>query len=271
LSNYYETLGVDKNAPPEDIKKAYRQLSMKYHPDHNPGDSSAEAKFKEINEAYSVLSNPSKRQEYDNPNPFGGRGPGDIFGDMFREGPFGFKFNAGPQPRRPNYNAPADGKPIFKEVKIPLKTLVFGGQFKLTLSYTESCDVCNTRGFLNGEDCEICNGSGFVQQVQRRPGFQSMTTAPCPHCQGKGKTGTDRCLSCKGMGQRKVENKEFFFDIPPRPNLGARFGQHATGRVGLNGGKRGDVVIVIMGVEKPNTGNLTTEELEQLETLLDKC
>lgn len=269
MVDYYKTLGVDRNASAEDIKRAYRQLSMKFHPDRNPGDADSEEIFKKVNEAYSVLSNPDKRRQYDNPNPFGG--PGDMFGNGGARSPFGFNFNFRPRPQKPDFTKPIDGKLILAEVQISLSVFVYGGDFRLVVSYDENCDMCSTKGFINGQNCEICSGTGYVQKVHRDRNIQSFTTSPCPHCKGKGKLGTDRCLSCKGAGHRHIDNKEVMFYIPPAPKYGSRFVAQGVGRVGINGGRRGDVGIVITGISSPNLENLSPAENEKLKELLKKC
>lgn len=259
MSNYYETLGVERNASKEEIKKAYRKLSMEYHPDHNPDNPEAETKFKEISEAYSVLSNDEKRQQYDNPNPFANGFPGGF--------PFGF--NQRPRPQKPDLNAPQDGKFIALEVELPLKLFIFGGAFKAKISFHEGCVECGGKGFEEGQECDVCHGDGYVEQVERRPGFMSHATRPCPKCSGLGQMATKPCQVCNGSRRHYVENREILFDIPSGAGVGARFISHGTGRTGLNGGRDGDVGIIITNIKRPELNKLTPEEVESLKNLLE--
>ena len=205
MKDYYTILGVDRKVSDEELKKAYRKLSMKYHPDKNPDDKKAEEKFKEVNEAYSTLSNPEKRREYDNPNPFAGRDP---FSNPFS----GFGMNFG-RPQRPDPNRPADGKFIGIEAEIPLNLFVFGGELRIHIPYNESCGDCNGKGFLKGETCDVCKGSGYMQHVEKRAGFQSMTSGPCRRCNGLGIKATDPCGKCGGTGNIHVSDKEFVYTL----------------------------------------------------------
>lgn len=260
MSDYYDVLGVRQDATKDDLKKAYRKLSMKYHPDHNNGDKSSEDKFKEINEAYSVLSDDNKRHEYDNPSPFGGGFGGFDFGG------FGFNFNS---PRsKPDLNRPVDGKPIVIESAIPLNTYIYGGMFNVEISYEDFCTDCSAKGFLNGEQCSECHGRGMVNEVIRRPGFQSMMSRPCGSCSGKGVKGSDVCLSCKGTGKIRIENKSFLFHIPPLVNMGRQLVSNDRGRSGINGGKDGPVVLVVSGIEMPELDRLEDGQKDKLKELL---
>jgi len=222
VSNYYDLLGVKKEASAEEIKKAYRKLSMEYHPDHNPGDTVAESKFKEINEAYSTLSNLDKRREYDNPASFGFSG--NSFEDMFAG------FNGPRQPRKPDLNRPVEGKFIGVETEIPVKTFIFGGIFKVKLSYTEGCVVCGGKGFTTGTECDLCHGHGYREYVANRPGFVSRSMQPCPKCHTRGIIATDTCGICNGSGNVGVRDKEFMFEVPPGSNLGSRIILNSAGR-----------------------------------------
>jgi DnaJ-class molecular chaperone len=252
MKDYYDILGIDKKASQDEIKKAYRRLSMEHHPDRG-GD---EDKFKDINEAHSVLSDEEKKREYDNPSPFFNGFPG--------FGPFGR-----PKPRKPDLNAPKDGQFIGAEVEIPIKIFVFGGKFKLTLSYHEGCDTCGDKGFENGETCTACNGGGYVEHVQKRPGFMSTSMVPCPACQGLGLTSTDKCGDCNGKGHKFVQGKEFIFDIPPGSGFGSKHLLRGVGRIGRNGGRSGDVGIVVIGLAKPDLNKLNSAQVEELKKLLE--
>jgi molecular chaperone DnaJ len=261
VSDYYSVLGVERSASQEEIKKAYRKLSMEHHPDRNSGNKASEDKFKEINEAYSTLSDVNKRREYDNPDPMR---------DMFGGFPGGFPgFGQRQRPQKPDLNAPMDGGMLGVEARISLKIFIFGGKYKINLSYLEGCENCGGKGFEHGTECDMCHGEGYFNRVERRPGFVSSSIQPCPKCQSKGLIGIDTCLSCKGVGNTMVENKEFEFDIPPNATMGARFILNGVGRSGLNGGRKGDIVMMVVGVEPPNLNNLTSGQIAELRFLLE--
>ena len=258
MSDYYSILGVERSASQEDIKKAYRKLSMEHHPDRNSGNKESEDKFKEISVAYSTLSDVNKRKEYDNPNPFGNIFNGfPGFGGMRQ------------RPQKPDLNSPRNGNVLGVESQIPLKIFIFGGKYKIKLSYYEGCDTCGGKGFEHGTECDYCHGDGYVQHIERGPGFASSSTQPCPKCQAKGIMGTDTCAVCKGSGNVSVEDKEFEFDIPPGARIGSRFILNRVGRTGLNGGSRGDVVMIIVGIEPPNITNLDNSQIAELRFLLE--
>lgn len=257
MGDYYSTLGVERGATSDEIKKAYRKMSMRYHPDRNNGDKESEARFKEINEAYSVLSDDSKRSEYDNPNPFRDFMGGFGFGGMRQK------------PRKPDHSSPVDGQFIGAEVEIPIKTFILGGRFKLKVSYHELCDQCSGKGFISSSECDLCHGEGYFQHVDRRPGFMSSSTRPCHKCNALGVIGNDACIRCSGKGKVLVVDKEFEFDIHPGARIGSRFFLGGVGRAGINGGRRGDVGITIYGIKNINFNNVTPEKLEQLKKILE--
>jgi molecular chaperone DnaJ len=250
-TNYYGILEVDRNSSKEDIKKAYRKLSMKYHPDHNPGDKASEERFKEINEAYSVLSDDNKRAEYDNPSMFG------------------FDFGFGHSKRKPDMNRPVDGNAIVMQVHIPLNLYLFGGQFKINdLSFEDFCTECGSKGFINGTECGACHGYGVITEVIRRPGFQSMSTRNCEKCKG-GFVSSDSCLNCKGTGKIYVDNRSVSFDIPAYVEMGSHILSKEKGRSGVNGGNPGPIVLIVSGIKKPNFNVLTEEQINNFkETLI---
>jgi len=258
--NYYSMLGVEKTASADEIKKAYRKLSMKYHPDHNPGNSEAEEMFKEINEAYSVLSDEDKRRNYDNPNR-------DAFSGLFSSFAQNFGGFRG-HTNRPDPNRPIDGQFIGVEVELPLQLFIFGGEYILKLNYSENCDVCSGKGYTHGTKCEECKGEGYVQHVERRPGFQSISSVPCQKCRGTGMQAVDKCEKCSGSGNLVINNKEFVFTLPENIKIGSRFMLHEAGRRGVNGGKRGDVGVVVVGIKAVDVNKLSTDRIEQLKTLL---
>ena len=221
--DYYEVLGVSKTATDAEIKKAYRKLAMKYHPDYNPGDKEAEEKFKEINEANEVLSDEKKRQLYDqygfagvDPNyaaqngggpggfggGFGGDGVdlGDIFGDIFGGGFGGFGGSA----RSANPNAPRKGQDIRVRITLSFDEAVHGCKKNITITRQQECTECHGSGCAAGsspETCPDCGGRGFVIRQQRTPFGVMQTQQPCSRCGGKGKLVKNPCKSCHGSGK----------------------------------------------------------------------
>jgi molecular chaperone DnaJ len=249
--NYYEILGVERDADGPTIKKVYRELSKQHHPDHG-GD---EEKFKEISEAYSVLSNPEKRAEYDNPNPFGGFGHpfGDIFGQRFR------------QPPRANPNAPRRGRNIVLERAIPIKYCVFGGKLDLSVSFDDPCPDCAGSGAEEKETCSNCGGSGQVVERRQGRGVFIQSSNACGKCQGRGFTAKKPCESCKGSARRKVD-RHVKIDIPRGITDGQVVGVTGAGGSGINGGPPGDLA-VRLSVQWPNPDDLTEEQRAVLEEI----
>ena len=219
--DYYEVLGVSKGASDDEIKKAYRKLAKKYHPDMNPGDKGAEAKFKEVNEAYSILSDSEKRARYDqfghagvDPN-YGAGGPGggfggfdmgdidlgDIFGSFFGGGFGGFGGSA--SSRR---NGPQKGESLRASLTISFEEAAFGCEKEINLNRTEECEACHGSGAEPGttaETCPDCRGTGVVRVQQRTGGFAFSSTAPCSRCRGTGKIIHTPCKACGGSGSIK--------------------------------------------------------------------
>ena len=255
--DYYEVLGVSKGASDDEIKKAYRKMAKQYHPDLNPGDKTAEAKFKEVNEAYEVLSDKEKRSRYDqfghagvDPNfgagaggPFGDFSGAD-FGDIDLGDIFGSFFGGGSSSRR---NGPMKGDTLRAGVTITFEEAAFGCEKEIILNREETCETCHGSGCEPGTTAEICpncRGTGTVR-IQRGGGaFTFATTASCPKCNGTGKIIHQPCKTCNGSGsvrkQRKITVK-----IPAGIDNGQAVSLRGQGGAGRNGGPAGDLIISV--------------------------
>ena len=261
--DYYEVLGVSKGASDEEIKKAYRKKAKQYHPDLNPGDKDAEAKFKEVNEAYEVLSDKEKRSRYDqfghagvDPN-FGAGGPGggfggfggfdmgdidlgDIFGSFFGGG-----FGGGGSSRQ--RTGPMKGDTLRASVTISFEEAAFGCEKELNLTRTEPCDECHGTGCAPGTTAEICpdcHGSGQIR-IQRGGGaFTFATTTTCPKCGGRGKIIHQPCKSCGGTGNVRKQRR-ITVTIPAGIDNGQAVSLRGQGGAGKNGGPAGDLLISV--------------------------
>ncbi|MBR3837176.1 MAG: molecular chaperone DnaJ [Clostridia bacterium] len=255
--DYYEVLGLQKSAGDDEIKKAYRKLAKKYHPDMNPGDAEAELKFKEVNEAYSVLSDAEKKSRYDqfghagvDPN-FGAGGGGGFggfggFGGMdFDVGDiFSSFFGGGASPRR---NGPVQGDDILTRVVISFEEAVFGCQKTISFSRTETCSSCSGSGAEPGthpETCSKCKGTGQILVQQRTMLGMMQTSRPCDVCGGSGKIIKNPCKTCRGVGVEK-KSKKFDATIPAGINEGERILLRGQGHAGRRGGSPGDLVVEI--------------------------
>ena len=258
--DYYEVLGVDRSASDADIKKAYRNLAKKYHPDANPGDSTAEAKFKEINEAYSVLSDSETKARYDqyghagtDPNfgaggfggGFGGFGGG-FGGDAFDLGDlFGDLFGGGRRSSRPN--APQKGADIETYITLTFEEAAFGCTKEIEFTRVETCSSCKGSG-ANGaagvETCKTCNGTGTVRTIQRTPFGSMQSQRPCSACKGTGKIVKDPCTECKGSGVNRIK-KKLSVNIPAGIDDEQRVILRGQGNHGSNGGPAGDLYVEV--------------------------
>lgn len=266
--DYYELLGVAKNASEDDLKKAYRKLAIQYHPDKNPGDKVAEEKFKEIAEAYGVLSDSEKRQRYDQ---FGHQGVGgasgfgggqgvnmeDIFsqfGDIFgNDSPFGSFFGGGGGGGRRGGQAMRKGSDLRIKLKLDLEEIANGVEKKIKVKRYVSCNACAGNGSKHGtslKTCTTCNGQGQVRKVVNTMLGQMVSTSPCPTCQGEGKVVTERCDVCFGEG-RQLNEDLLSIKIPAGVGEGMQLSMTGKGNVPTRGGIAGDLLIVIEEEEHP--------------------
>ena len=249
--DYYEVLGVSKTASEDEIKKAYRKLARKYHPDVNPDDESAEAKFKEVSEAYEVLANPEKKSTYDqyghagmDPNSFGGFGGGDFggFSDIFD-----VFFGGGGPGRSRTHRGPTRGNDLRYDLIIDFEEAAFGTEKTISLSRYENCEKCGGSGAKEGTEaktCETCGGTGQVAQTQRTAFGQFQTVKPCPTCGGEGTIIEEKCPACKGEGKVR-KTKKLEVKIPAGVDTGSRLRMSGEGEAGDLGGPNGDLYIYI--------------------------
>lgn len=254
--DYYEVLGVQKSAGEDEIKKAYRSLAKKYHPDMNPGDKDAEVKFKEVNEAYAVLSDSEKRAKYDqfghaafDPSAgggfggFGGFGGGDFdFGDIFSS-----FFGGGGSSSRSRQNMPIDGDDIGARVTISFDEAAFGTKKEINFARVENCPDCSGKGAKSESDietCSECRGTGRVMVKQQTILGYMQTQRTCQSCRGAGKIIKNPCSNCNGKGRIKI-NKKLEVNIPAgiddRQNIVLR----GQGSAGVRGGVNGDLIIEV--------------------------
>ena len=266
--DYYEVLGVSKGASADEIKKAYRKLAVKYHPDKNPGDKEAEEKFKEAAEAYSVLSDPDKKARYDQFGHAGVEGAGpdfsggfgdlnDILNEMFG-GAFGGGFGGfggfgggrGGQRQQKVYR----GRDIRVRVKLTLEEIAKGVEKEISIEKSVPCSDCGGRGAKNSSDvktCPACNGTGQVQRVVNTFLGQTVTYSTCQQCGGEGKIISNPCRTCSGSGLvRKRETIKV--KIPAGVEAGMQLTLHGEGHAAKNNGVNGDLLVVIEEQEHPN-------------------
>ena len=281
--DYYEVLGVKKDATADEIKKAYRKLTKENHPDLHPGDKACEERFKEANEAYEILSDEEKRKKYDqyghaafDPNAgFGGGGFGDFsgfggFGDIFSDIFGGFGGSA-----RANPNAPRKGESLRATVNISFEEAAFGCKKDVTVARVETCPDCKGSGCAPGttpEICPDCKGTGSVTVSQRTPFGMMQSTAPCSKCRGTGKIIHQPCKGCRGMGnirrQHKVE-----VNIPAGIDDGQTINKPGNGNAGVNGGPAGDLLVSVIvrphaRFERDGTSVLLEQEISYAQAAL---
>ncbi|MGI6084382.1 MAG: molecular chaperone DnaJ [Acetivibrionales bacterium] len=253
--DYYEVLGVSRQASSDDIKKAYRKLAKQYHPDTNQGDKDAETKFKEINEAYSILSDEQKRSTYDRFGhaAFDGTGGGgfggfDGFGfgglddlfETFMGGGFG-------RSRRGRTNGPVRGKDIQYSIEITFEEAAFGVTKEIPITRMQTCTTCNGTGARPGtttENCKQCQGTGQVRYSQATPFGQFVNVKTCDVCRGEGKIITQPCETCRGKA-RVSKNSRISLNIPAGIDNGQTISLKGEGESGLRGGPAGDLYVII--------------------------
>ena len=285
--DYYEVLGVKKDATPDEIKKAYRKLAKENHPDLHPGDKACEERFKEANEAFEILSDPDKRKKYDqfghaafDPNAgfgggagfegfggFGGFGDlGDIFGDIF--GGFGGASRANP-------NAPRRGEDLRTQVTISFEEAAFGCEKEITVPIIEVCPDCKGSGCAPGttpEVCPDCKGSGSVRTTQRTPFGVVQSTGACQKCRGTGKIIHQPCKTCRGMGSVRRQHK-IEVNIPAGIDDGQTISKPGGGNAGVNGGPAGDLLVSVIvrphaRFERDGTSVLLEQEISYAQAAL---
>lgn len=258
--DYYEVLGLSKGADGDEVKKAYRKLAMKYHPDRNPGDKEAEDKFKEIAEAYEVLSDDQKKAAYDR---FGHAGVGgaaggggygqaqdfsDIFGNIFGGGsPFDMFGGAGGGGQRRRRGQGQPGTDLRLTLKLTLEEIATGIEKKLKLKRAVACDACKGTGAQDGtayQSCPTCQGQGEVRRVAGGGFFQQIVIETCPTCQGEGRIVTKSCTKCNGQGRNQTEDV-VSINIPAGISEGQQLKMQGKGNAGLRGGRSGDLIINI--------------------------
>ncbi len=252
--DYYEVLGVDRNADDTTIKKAYRQLAKKYHPDMNPGDAEAEKKFKEASEAYAVLSDPDKKRQYDQFGhaafeggmggggfDFSGMDMGDIFGDIF-----GDLFGGGRR-RSSSSNGPMKGANLRAAVRISFEKAAFGCEKEIEITLKDECQTCHTTGAKPGtspETCTKCGGKGKVVYTQQSFLGMVQNVQTCPECRGTGKIIKDKCPDCHGSGYI-AKRRKIKVSIPAGIDNGQSVRIREKGEPGTNGGPRGDLLVEV--------------------------
>ena len=260
--DYYEILGVSKTAEEREIKKAYKRLAMKYHPDRNQGDKEAEAKFKEIKEAYEILTDAQKRAAYDQYGHAafeqGGMGGGggfgggadfsDIFGDVF-----GDIFGGGRSRSSARYNGPSRGANVRTSVRITFEDAIFGCEKEIEINFKETCASCHGTGAKAGtspQTCGKCNGKGKIMYTQQSFFGQVQNVQTCPDCNGTGQIIKEKCPDCYGTGYKTVR-KKFAVPIPAGIDNGQCVRQAGRGEPGINGGERGDLLVEAVVSQHP--------------------
>jgi molecular chaperone DnaJ len=250
MKDYYQILGVPREADDKAIKKAYRDLAKKHHPDHNQGDENAEEKFKDISEAYEVLSDPQKRQEYDSPDDH-------PFAEFFRQSHF--------RHQKPEPNRPLQGRHVNLRHEITLGEALFGAKKKVTYTYGHKCVDCEGTGGKDVRTCPNCNGVGRHVHRHQEQGAFFTQIATCHACRGGGKIPEGVCEACHGDG-RIPQTKEVEFQLHPGTRDGSVFIPR-EGLPGINGGPNGDVRVDVY-INYPNVYKMTDEDQGRLREIL---
>lgn len=251
--DYYKILGVSKEVSADDLKKSYRKLALRYHPDKNPGDKEAEEKFKEISEAYDVLSNKDKRAAYDNP---GLDGLFSGFGGFGGFNPFGFRSHT-----QPDTTSPRPGQTLRVDISVTFGTLLVGGVENITVSYDSPCQVCNGTGASKLDTCSACNGAGMVTEQFVQGNTRFMRSVPCNTCGGGGHMVIEKCSTCDGKGKETIPDKTLNIYIPPATKDGAILRLAGQGPLGVNGGPNGDILVKVQS-QAPRLDRFSDEEKE---------
>ena len=249
MKDYYKILGVNKKATTEEIKSAYKKLAKQYHPDHG-GDAE---KFKEINEAHSVLSDDKKRAEYDNPNIMNNilNGFGDMFARSWRR-----------QPRKDMSKMPRKGPSLRLHLSISIYEAICGGEKTVKSGFDNICEECKGEGGINREDCSACYGTGFITRQSTQGNSTTIHQSACNLCRGSGYAAIDRCPKCGGSGIIK-NSREFVVKLPKDVKDGMVLRLAGQGGKGVNGGPSGDILVKLY-VVIPKEENLTEKQLDIL-------
>lgn len=271
--DYYDILGVSKSASDDEIKKAFRTMAKKYHPDANPGDKTAEAKFKEVQEAYAVLSDKNKKAAYDqyghdafDPNSAAGQASGfggfdfgsmdfsDIFSDLFGGGFGGFSSSyGGGSSSYSRRNAPMKGQSVKTQIRITFDEAIKGCEKNITIRYKDECSECHGSGAKKGTrpvTCPRCQGKGQVAVQQRTPFGIMQSVQVCPDCNGSGQVIKERCPACNGTGYTQT-TKTIKVTIPAGIDNGQSVRLSGMGEPGINGGMRGDLIVEVLVTQHP--------------------
>ncbi len=254
MQDYYSVLGVNKVATQDEIKKTYRKLALKYHPDKNKGDKKAEEKFKEIGAAYGILSDKLKRQRYDVEL----SGANSINLSNIFNG-FGFKGQQNP-------NTPIKGMDVKYMCDVPLSKFIFGGKVDFEVSYMDICNNCGGTGAQTSSACRHCDGSGHRLETVLHANSRMQSIRPCSLCMGTGRITKDKCVSCSGAGKIPVNNKAMCLEVPKNSPDGHVIYFTGEGCNGKNGGPRGDLYVKCRMI-LPIEDGLTEEQKDVLKNL----